>query len=396
MDNMVKGITKQYRIVNHFKSLISSGVYKSGDTIPPEITLAEEFGVNRGTVGKALASLANSGIITRRQGSGTYVSENLSESLLHLDSTASSTKTTADCSSIALITSLQASDPHQKVNHYSQILSGIDKNMLEHTPSGKMSFHNLYPTSLISMDLLSSLKGLKPSGIIYLVTSIEPSNIPANIIALKNSGIPFVATGRIMYLPELDSVTICESDFGFIAAKHLLDKGHRNILYAIPEFTSEWLERRIEGFKQAVIGAGMKFSDKMLFRHGTKIASEESQGIKSGKEAAEIIIKKKMNCTGIATVNDAYAVGMLEIFKKNGVDVPGQVSIVGTDDDFCFRSMNITTVRQPNYELGEATVEMLLRKISDKKERGCYEKRYVKPSLIERSTTARVNGNVID
>ncbi len=392
MENMLKGITKQDRLVNHFKSLISSGVYKPGDTIPPEISLAKEFGVNRSTVGKALASLASSGILTRRQGSGTFVSENLNEKLLHLDSTGSSTKTTADCSSVALITSVDKSDPAHKINFFSQILSGIDKNIMDLAPSGKMSFHNLYPTSLISMDLLSSLKGLKPSGIIYLATSIETSNIPANIIALKNSGIPFVVTGRTMYFPELDSVTICESDFGFIAAKHLLDKGHRNILYAIPEFSSEWLERRIEGFKQAVIGAGIKFSDKMLLRHGTETASEKSRGIKSGKEAAEIIIRRKMNCTGIATVNDAYAVGMLETFKKNGVDVPRQVSIVGTDDDFRFRDINITTVRQPNYELGEATVEMLLRKISNEKERGCYEKKFVKPRLIERSTTARVNG----
>jgi len=390
MEDMLKGITKQDRLVSHFKSLISSGVYKSGDLIPPEITLAREFGVNRSTVGKALASLASSGLLIRKQGSGTFVSQDLKESGIH-SNLFTAANTSSVCSSIALITSVDKSDPAHKVNFFSQILSGIDKNMMDLAPNCKMSFYNLYPTSLISMKLLSSLKGLETSGIIYFDTSVEPSNIPANIIALKNSGIPFVVTGHAIHCPEVDSVTISQSDFGFIAAKHLLDKGHRNILYVVPEFTCEWLERRIEGFKQALIAAGMELSDRMIFRHGNEIAPVESLGIKSGKEAAEIITRKMMNCTGIATVNDAYAAGMLETFKDKGIDVPGQVSIVGTDDDFNFRSRNMTTVRQPNRETGEAAVEMLLRKLSDEKERGCYEKRLVKPRLIERSTTARVN-----
>ena len=118
MVSMLKGITKQDRLVNHFKSLISSGVYKPGALIPPEITLASEFGVNRGTVNKALSFLASSGLLVRKQGCGTFVSENLNEELLHSDSAEPSSKSQSTCSSIAIISYIWTEDPNYRINPF--------------------------------------------------------------------------------------------------------------------------------------------------------------------------------------------------------------------------------------------------------------------------------------
>lgn len=52
---------------------IYSGTYKDGDRIPPERTLAEEFGVSRVTVRTALSLLEEDGIVSRVQGSGTRI-----------------------------------------------------------------------------------------------------------------------------------------------------------------------------------------------------------------------------------------------------------------------------------------------------------------------------------
>ncbi|MBG9387262.1 histidine utilization repressor [Caenimonas aquaedulcis] len=54
---------------------IASGKWKPGDTVPSEAALMQQFGVSRMTVNRALRELANEGLVTRVQGSGTRVAQ---------------------------------------------------------------------------------------------------------------------------------------------------------------------------------------------------------------------------------------------------------------------------------------------------------------------------------
>lgn len=54
---------------------ISSGQWRPGDPVPSEATLMQQFGISRMTVNRALRELTASGLVTRKQGSGTYVAE---------------------------------------------------------------------------------------------------------------------------------------------------------------------------------------------------------------------------------------------------------------------------------------------------------------------------------
>src|SRR4051795_12639654 len=55
------------------RSWLSTGAHRPGDRLPPELELAAMLGVSRGTLRTALDRLEETGEITRRQGSGTYV-----------------------------------------------------------------------------------------------------------------------------------------------------------------------------------------------------------------------------------------------------------------------------------------------------------------------------------
>ena len=54
---------------------IHAGIWASGVAIPAEITLAEDFGVSRMTVNRAIKELEAERVLERRQGSGTYVAQ---------------------------------------------------------------------------------------------------------------------------------------------------------------------------------------------------------------------------------------------------------------------------------------------------------------------------------
>jgi len=68
-----------YQLENVLREKITSGSYGDGEQLPTEIELIEEYGVSRITVRQALAALAEDGLIERKQGRGTYISERKSK-----------------------------------------------------------------------------------------------------------------------------------------------------------------------------------------------------------------------------------------------------------------------------------------------------------------------------
>jgi len=64
-----------HRIAAQISEAISSGTYPPGERLPSEHALAEQFGVNRHTIRKSLASLSSQGLVRVTQGSGTYVED---------------------------------------------------------------------------------------------------------------------------------------------------------------------------------------------------------------------------------------------------------------------------------------------------------------------------------
>lgn len=69
------GLPIYRQIVNQVKYLVASGRLISGEELPPIRVLAEQLVVNPNTVARAYLELEHAGIVTKRQGAGTYVAE---------------------------------------------------------------------------------------------------------------------------------------------------------------------------------------------------------------------------------------------------------------------------------------------------------------------------------
>ena len=63
------------QIVAQMKLMLASGRLKAGDELPPIRTLAQQLLINPNTVARAYRELQNGGMLTKRQGAGTYVSD---------------------------------------------------------------------------------------------------------------------------------------------------------------------------------------------------------------------------------------------------------------------------------------------------------------------------------
>ena len=70
---MPRARTKQQAIAERISASIGAGRWRDGDRLPSEQELARDHDVSLGTLQKALATLAQRGVITREHGRGTFV-----------------------------------------------------------------------------------------------------------------------------------------------------------------------------------------------------------------------------------------------------------------------------------------------------------------------------------
>src|SRR5271156_315269 len=69
------GVPIYQQIVNQVRHLIAAGRLQPREELPPIRTLAEQLTVNPNTVARAYLELERAGVVTKRHGTGTYVSE---------------------------------------------------------------------------------------------------------------------------------------------------------------------------------------------------------------------------------------------------------------------------------------------------------------------------------
>ena len=73
--NLTDGVPIYRQIVNQVKYLVASGLLLPGEELPPIRTLALQLKVTPNTIVKAYDDLESSGVIHKRRGSGSFVSE---------------------------------------------------------------------------------------------------------------------------------------------------------------------------------------------------------------------------------------------------------------------------------------------------------------------------------
>ncbi len=380
--------SKQEWLIDHFKSLIDKGTYKPGDLLPPEISLAKKFGVNRATVSKALGALAGRGILIRRQGSGTYVAPSVaptSGTARTRPVSESNCPAIASSYNITIASTLQCDDERFRFTPHGLMLTGMEDAFTKMAGHCRVSFDNYLPHLQIDEDFLQKCKRDETHGLIYLCLGVNPELEQENIGRLRQTGCPFVVVSHSNNFPDMNLVSAAQEAFGFLAADALINRGHRKIVYVIPEIEDEWLTRRINGFFQAIKQADGNV-EGTLFRFG--IHTRHDEAFESGNNLVDTLIEKEPDTTGIIAVNDSYALGMMQQLAQRGINIPQDLSLIGADDQFRAKFSKLTTIRQPYYAIGEAAAVMLLKKLDPSPLFSSYDHWQIKPTLIERMSVA--------
>jgi DNA-binding LacI/PurR family transcriptional regulator len=146
---------------------------------------------------------------------------------------------------------------------------------------------------------------------------------------------------------------------GWLAAGHLIQRGHRRIAYvASPADRGDNMER-MAGYRDVLREGGIEF-DSSLVVQGTGRAG-------CGQRALHALLSLNDPPSAAFCYNDMTAIGLMDAARGAGLFLPQDLAIVGFDD-IAFAQLShprLTTIAQPMAELGEGAVEMVLQLLTD-------------------------------
>jgi DNA-binding LacI/PurR family transcriptional regulator len=167
-----------------------------------------------------------------------------------------------------------------------------------------------------------------------------------------------------------------------VAVDHLVELGHRSITY-VDGGTAVLSAARRDGYRAAMAARG-------LGARSTVISGAPTE--EAGISAARRMLDGDELPTAVLTHNDQMALGLLLTLRQHGVDVPGQLSIVGYDDTpmAALTMVRLTSVSQDVRQLARAAITRAIVRTEDP---GAPAEDFVAaPTLVVRDTTGPRRG----
>jgi DNA-binding LacI/PurR family transcriptional regulator len=164
----------------------------------------------------------------------------------------------------------------------------------------------------------------------------------------------------------IDYVSIDNFHAGHTATQHLIEHGHRAITYVTaPARTVSRGDRR-SGYLAAMHEAGLDAGAEVI-ELGINTAFADSEMAEVGKRVAGEIAARKQRPTGIVTMNDIIAIGLLAALAERGLKVPDDISVVGIDDLYLDALMTpaLSSIRQPLPEIAETMLQRLADRMAN-------------------------------
>ncbi len=141
------------------------------------------------------------------------------------------------------------------------------------------------------------------------------------------------------------------------AARHLIDHGRRRILCLVSDPILYTMRERARGYTEAVIASGLE--------------PLVHTGIHTYADAEKVLIASLASpapVDAILCANSAVVIFVYEAIQKLGIDLPGQIALIGFDDFHLAGTLRpaITNIAQPTEEIGRAATNLLFSLMNDR------------------------------
>ncbi len=271
-------------------------------------------------------------------------------------------------------------------SYYASLLSAI-----EEAASGQ-GFTLLFCCSTGPRELeithLNVLREKRVDGL--LVAPAHPRRNVEEYERLKRVGLPFVFIDRFMPAISADAVMTDHRLGGQLVAEHMIAGGRRKIGIIMPldfENLATSIQDRVNGVSDIADQNGVQ-----VVRIGQETLWEPLEDYAA--HSLSMFLDSGGEVDAIFGINDHYALGALYACRVRGLDVPGDIAVVGYDDldVSSYVIPRLTTIRQPVRQLAWESVKVLLSRMGGARPAEAITIR-LRPKLMERESTPAVESS---
>ncbi len=197
---------------------------------------------------------------------------------------------------------------------------------------------------------------------------------------LIDNEIPLVFYDRAVEDLHADVVVVDDYSGAYNAVKHLISKGCKRIaFYSAPQHLLLGKDR-FNGYIDALESHNIEYDKNLVYSCDT---------FESAIKISRSILKKVDRPDGIFAVNDLTAVGIMKVARNLGINIPGELKIVGFENskDGSICDPELTTVDQFGYTLGKKAMTILLDRIKNDTPDYKPVKHVIKTKLIVRGSS---------
>lgn len=175
---------------------------------------------------------------------------------------------------------------------------------------------------------------------------------------LLAGNVPLVVMGWHVDHPDVDIVRTSDEHGMALAVQHLVELGHRRIAH-LQGGTGLVAVARRDAYVKAMRDSGL----------GTEIRVVPCDGEDQldGQRAARALLDEGSELpTAIVAFNDDIAAAAMSVLGQQGIDVPGDVSIIGFDDSVLARGpgIDLTSIQQIPHEMARLAVDRIIARTS--------------------------------
>jgi LacI family transcriptional regulator len=150
----------------------------------------------------------------------------------------------------------------------------------------------------------------------------------------------------------IDSVFIDNARAAAMMTRLLIGRGHRRIAMILGEFGPG--KQRALGYETVMREAGL----------ATEFVTDTTYSEEAGARAMQLLLASgRQRPTAVFGANDMLAIGAMQAARSAGLAIPKDVAIVGFDDIPTAKLLGLTTVRQPEFELGALAARTLIERL---------------------------------
>jgi LacI family transcriptional regulator len=217
------------------------------------------------------------------------------------------------------------------------------------------------------------------SGVILPPPLCESEVVVAELV---RAGVPVVAIASGRPRAGISSVRIDDFHASREMAAYLIAKGHTRIGYIKGDPNQTASQLRYDGFLAALRDAGIT-PDRTLVQQGLFT-------YRSGLRASEKLLARRKPPSAIIASNDDMAAAVISVAHRRGLDVPGDLSVVGFDDTSAATTVwpELTTIRQPIAAMADLAIDILLRAIRNRENAKVLVDHVVAHVLVKRGSAA--------